>query len=111
MHAAFATNTVSFEGKNAVESVKTVQVKWGPGRKITPIEGTESEVKADVVLIAMGYAHPSHAIVKALGLATDKRGSIAAPVDGPEAWRTAAEGIFAAGDGRFRSVACRQRSG
>ena len=97
----FATNTVSFEGKNAVESVKTVQVKWGPGRKITPIEGTESEVKADVVLIAMGYAHPSHAIVKALGLATDKRGSIAAPVDGPEAWRTAAEGIFAAGDGRF----------
>ena len=53
------------------------------------------------MLIAMGYAHPSHAIVKALGLATDKRGSIAAPVDGPEAWRTAAEGIFAAGDGRF----------
>jgi len=51
------------------------------------------------VLIAMGYAHPSHAIVKALGLVTDKRGSIAAAVDGPEAWRTAAEGIFAAGGG------------
>ena len=80
--------------------MRTVEVTWGPGRKITPVEGTEKEIPADVVLIAMGYAHPSHRLVDALGLGTDKRGSIEAPDHGAGAWRTASEGVFAAGDGR-----------
>lgn len=96
----FSTSTTSFTGEDAVTGVKTVEVTWGPGRKITPVEGTEKDIPADVVLIAMGYAHPSHRLVEALGLGTDKRGSIEAPVEGRGAWRTASEGVFAAGDGR-----------
>ncbi|MDO5532029.1 glutamate synthase subunit beta [Sutterella sp.] len=96
----FSTSTTAFEGDGRLERVKTVKVKWGPNRKITPVKGTEQEFPADVVLIAMGYAHPTHTLVKTLGLATDRRGSLTTEVEGPAAWRTAREGVFAAGDGR-----------
>ena len=96
----FSTSTTAFKGKTKLEAVETVEVKWGPGRRITPVKGTGKTIPADVVLIAMGYAHPTHTLVHTLGLTTDRRGSLETPVEGLQAWRTACEGVFAAGDGR-----------
>ncbi len=99
----FSTSTTEFLGEESGErlrAVRTVQVAWGPGRVITPVEGTEEEISADVVLIAMGYAHPDQGLIHGLGLATDRRGSIAAQTEGARAWRTGTADVFAAGDAR-----------
>ena len=48
----------------------------------------------------MGYSHPSSALIKEFNLETDKRGNIKASVEGPDAYRTSNEKVFAAGDGR-----------
>ncbi len=96
----FACSTTKFTGKGTVDGVDTVQVKWGPKRKITPLPGTEDHIAADIVLIAMGYAHPSAALVQAFDLKTDARGNVLAPLDGENAYRTSHPRVFAAGDGR-----------
>lgn len=96
----FACNTERFCGTDKLTGVDTCQVKWGPHRKITKLEGTEGHIDADIALIAMGYSHPASGLVKAFGLATDKRGNIAAPTDGDNAYVTSNPKVFAAGDGR-----------
>ena len=83
-----------------LKSVKTQKVKWGQGRQFSGIEGTESSIDADVVLIAMGYSHPSQSLVKEFNLATDKRGNILAATEGKNAYMTSCDKVFAAGDGR-----------
>jgi glutamate synthase (NADPH/NADH) small chain len=56
--------------------------------------GTEFSVKADLVLLAMGFVHVVHeGLVEQLGLALDGRGNVAV-----RNWMTSQEGIFAAGD-------------
>ena len=96
----FSTNTTAFEGKDKLEAVLTQKVKWGEGRQFDGIAGTESKIKADVVLIAMGYSHPSSALIKEFNLETDKRGNIKADTQGAKAYQTSCEKVFAAGDGR-----------
>lgn len=96
----FSTNTTAFEGDGVLKSVKTQKVKWGQGRQFSGIEGTESSIDADVVLIAMGYSHPSQSLVKEFNLATDKRGNILAATEGKNAYMTSCDKVFAAGDGR-----------
>src|SRR5213078_2539914 len=66
--------------------------------KFKPIPGTEFDVKADLVLLAMGFVHPVHeGMVKALGLALDPRGNVRANTDD---YRTSIDKVFAAGDMR-----------
>lgn len=96
----FSTNTLEFIGKGNVKSVKVNRVKWTAPRKFEGIDGTESSIDADVVLIAMGYAHPSASLVQEFNLETDKRGNILAKTEGKDAYRTSNPKIFAAGDGR-----------
>ena len=103
----FATNTTSFVAKKdspgakpQVGSVTTVQVKWGPKRKITPIKGTESIIDADVVLIAMGYQHPSQQAFAQSHLNQDERGNFAATTQGAAAFHSSDPKVFVAGDCR-----------
>jgi glutamate synthase (NADPH/NADH) small chain len=66
--------------------------------KFKPIPGTEFEVKADLVLLAMGFVHPVHeGMIKALGLDLDQRGNVKADTAG---YRSSNPKIFAAGDMR-----------
>ena len=45
--------------------------------KFQPIPGTEFELEADLVLLAMGFVHPVHeGMVKALDVALDQRGNV-----------------------------------
>ncbi|MDX2055855.1 MAG: glutamate synthase subunit beta [Polyangiaceae bacterium] len=89
---SIATERVSGEGR--VEKLHCVRVEW-KGGKLERIAGTEFEVKADLVLLAMGFIHPEHrGLVADLGLKLDPRGNIAVDED----FMTSEKGIFAAGD-------------
>lgn len=72
------------------------------GVRLTPrmqrIEGTEFEIQADLVLLAMGFTQPVHeGMLDALGVAYDRRGNVEADT---EAYRTSVDKVFTAGDMR-----------
>jgi glutamate synthase (NADPH/NADH) small chain len=91
----FAVNTTLFSGENgSVKKLHCVRVD----DKFKPIAGTEFEIEADLVLLAMGFVHPVHeGLLKDLGLKLDQRGNVAASTDD---YRTSADKVFAAGDMR-----------
>jgi glutamate synthase (NADPH) small chain len=91
----FAVMTQKFSGKGGcVDTLHCVRVD----AKMQPIQGSEFEVKADLVLLAMGFVHPVHeGMVQALGLALDPRGNVRANTDD---YHTSLEKVFAAGDMR-----------
>jgi len=60
-----------------------------------PVEGSERELPADLVLLAMGFLHPEAELIDALGLEKDGRGNIKAGT-----YETSVSGVFAAGDCR-----------
>ena len=85
-----------------VEALECVRVEWvddGAGRqKMTQIEGSEFQLKADLVLLAMGFVGPHHAgMLDQSGVMLDARGNVAADTVG---YATSIEGVFAAGDMR-----------
>lgn len=100
----FATNTTSFvpskDDSSKVGSITTVQVKWGPKRKITPIKGTESMLDADIVLIAMGYSHPSQKAFEQAGFTQDERHNFSATTQGSHAFLSSDPQVFVTGDCR-----------
>jgi glutamate synthase (NADPH/NADH) small chain len=66
--------------------------------KFKPISGTEFELPADLVLLAMGFVHPTHeGMIMELGLALDPRGNVKADTDH---YVSSEPKIFAAGDMR-----------
>jgi glutamate synthase (NADPH) small chain len=91
----FAVMTQKFSGKGGrVDTLHCVRVD----AKMQPIQGSEFEVKADLVLLAMGFVHPVHeGMVQALGLELDPRGNVRANTDD---YHTSLEKVFAAGDMR-----------
>ena len=60
-----------------------------------PLEGTDFEVKADLVLLSMGFLRPEQSLLAALYVEKDRRGSARAPT-----YETSVPGVFAAGDAR-----------
>jgi glutamate synthase (NADPH) small chain len=63
-----------------------------------PIAGTEFDLRADLILLAMGFVHPVHeGMIESLGLALDQRGNVKADTEG---YRTSNEKVFACGDMR-----------
>jgi glutamate synthase (NADPH/NADH) small chain len=66
--------------------------------KFKPVPGTEFEVEADLVLLAMGFVSPVHeGMIKTLGVELDQRGNVKADTD---AYATSVPKVFAAGDMR-----------
>ena len=91
----FAVGTQKFTGENG--AVKTLHCARLDA-KFKPIAGTEFEIKADLVLLAMGFVHPLHdGMVKSLGVALDARGNVNADTN---AYLTSVPKVFAAGDMR-----------
>ncbi|TLY73459.1 MAG: glutamate synthase subunit beta [Gammaproteobacteria bacterium] len=91
----FAVGTLKFSGENGV--VKTLHCAKVDS-KFKPIPGTEFDVKADLVLLAMGFVHPVHeGMIKALGLDLDPRGNVKADT---LAYRSSNPKVFACGDMR-----------
>lgn len=91
----FSVVTQKFTGeKGCVKKLHCARVD----DKMTPIPSSEFELKADLVLLAMGFVHPIHeGMIKSLGLTLDKRGNIEANTT---AYQSSNPKIFAAGDMR-----------
>jgi glutamate synthase (NADPH/NADH) small chain len=91
----FAVLTQKFTGENGqVKTLHCVKVD----AKMQPVAGSEFEIEADLVLLAMGFVHPVHeGMLKSLGLALDQRGNISADTF---AYKTSVPKVFAAGDMR-----------
>ena len=96
----FAIATKEFLGeKGKVTGVKTVRVEWVNG-KVVEVPGSEQILKADLVLLAMGFVSPVAAIVEAFGVSKDARGNAKATTEFNGGYRTNAAKVFAAGDMR-----------
>jgi glutamate synthase (NADPH/NADH) small chain len=68
-----------------------------PAPPFGPVAGTEGELKADLVLLAMGFLHPQHeGVVEQAGAELDGRGNLKAGAS----HATTTPGVFAAGDAR-----------
>jgi glutamate synthase (NADPH/NADH) small chain len=91
----FAVGTVRFEGKNGhVTKLHCARV----GADFKPIPGTEFELKADLVLLAMGFVSPvAEGLLEKLGVKLDPRGNVAANT---LSYKSSVEKVFAAGDMR-----------
>jgi glutamate synthase (NADPH/NADH) small chain len=86
--------------KGAVSGVVTVNVEWvrEGGRMIPkPVPGSESEIKADMVITAMGFTGPERALIDQFQIEVDARGNVAA---NDSDYKSSLLTVFAAGDMR-----------
>jgi glutamate synthase (NADPH/NADH) small chain len=91
----FAVLTREFTGENGhVKKLHCVHVD----AQFKPVAGTEFEIEADLVLLAMGFVHPLHeGLLKTLDVALDTRGNVNADTD---SYLTSVPKVFTAGDMR-----------
>jgi glutamate synthase (NADPH) small chain len=99
----WAILTKAFTGREGrVTGLDMVRSEWCVGAsgrmELQEVAGSAFHIKADLVLLAMGFVHPEHeGAVAGLGLALDPRGNIEANT---EDYRTSRPKIFTAGDAR-----------
>ena len=93
--------TKRFEGaKGKVQKIVAVRVEWKDG-KMTEVPGSEFELQADLVLLAMGFLGPvKPGLLEQLGLEQDARGNVQAVTEGDACYQTSNPKVFAAGDMR-----------
>ncbi|MFN3569222.1 MAG: FAD-dependent oxidoreductase, partial [Polaromonas sp.] len=76
---------------------KTVRVEWKDG-KMVEVAGSEQTLKADLVLLAMGFVAPVSAVLDAFGIEKDGRGNAKASTDFTGGYATNVPRVFVAGD-------------
>ena len=91
----YAVLSQKFEGAGGkVKKLHCIKVD----DKFKPLPGTEFELDAELVLLAMGFVHPVHeGMIKSLGVELDQRGNVKADTN---AYATSSPKVFAAGDMR-----------
>ena len=82
-----------------VKALRAVRLEWKDG-KPQEMPGTEFDMPADLVLLAMGFVSPLQSLLEELGVQKDARGNARAATEGPKAYATSAPKVFAAGDTR-----------
>ena len=99
----WAVATSRFEGRDGrVEKLVAVRVEWqqdaGGALKMVEVPGSEFEMKADLVLLAMGFVGPvREGLLEELGVESDPRSNVRADT---ESYQTSVPKVFAAGDMR-----------
>ena len=102
----WAITTRAFQGENGkVKSLVVTRVRWEKDAvsgqmRMAEIPGTEFELPADLVLLAMGFVSPVPSVLEAFGVAKDARGNARATTDGAGCYQTCVPKVFAAGDMR-----------
>ena len=92
--------TKSFEGKNGkVTELIASKVEWRDG-KMQEVLNSDFTIKADLVLLAMGFMGPKKNILDKFLIEKDQRGNAKATTDGEKSYYTSREKVFAAGDMR-----------
>ncbi len=96
----WAVATKRLEGKGGkVEKLIACRVEWKDG-KMQEVPDSEFEMKADLVLLAMGFVSPVAQVLEAFGVDKDGRGNAKATTDGDGCYATSVTKVFAAGDMR-----------
>ncbi|MDR3451767.1 MAG: glutamate synthase subunit beta [Rhodoferax sp.] len=96
----FAISTKAFVGdKGKVTGLTTVRVEWKDG-KMVEVPGSEQTLKADLVLLAMGFVAPVGSVLEGFGVEKDARGNAKAGTEALGGYATNVPGVFAAGDMR-----------
>jgi glutamate synthase (NADPH/NADH) small chain len=96
----WSINTLRFKGQDGhVAAMECVKLEWGKGEDgrttMTPIPGSEFELEADLVLLAMGFVRPVHdGLLDSIGVEYDARGNVKTDIE----MMTSVPGVFAAGD-------------
>ena len=91
----FSVVTTHFSGVDGHVAAQHI-AQAGAAPPFAPVAGTERELKADLVLLAMGFLHPQQeGIVEQLGCELDPRGNVRGAT-----YETSVPGVFAAGDAR-----------
>jgi len=99
--------TKAFVGENGkVTKLVGARLEWtkdaASGQmKMTEVAGSQFEIPADLVLLAMGFVGPvADGLLKELGVERDPRGNVKATTEGAGAYQTSIPKVFAAGDMR-----------
>ncbi|MFZ2528039.1 MAG: glutamate synthase subunit beta [Rhodococcus sp. (in: high G+C Gram-positive bacteria)] len=98
----FSVNTEQFVGDGGtVRALKAHEVQMVAGR-FEKVDGTDFEIEADLVLLAMGFVGPEKpGLLTDLGVDYNERGNVARSTE----WSTNVDGVFVAGDmGRGQSL-------
>jgi glutamate synthase (NADPH) small chain len=92
----WAVSTTKFTGDKDGNVKKLHCIQVGPPPTFEPIPGTEFELDADLVLLAMGFTGPTKAgMIEQLKLELDQRGNVKT-----DNYASSVQGVFAAGDMR-----------
>jgi glutamate synthase (NADPH) small chain len=89
-------------GNGKIEALECVRIEWARGADgrmaMQEVEGSRFELKADLVLLAMGFLGPRKpGMLEQAGVTLDPRGNVAANV---QDYKTSVPKLFAAGDMR-----------
>jgi glutamate synthase (NADPH/NADH) small chain len=91
---AVATTRLADDGRGGVSALHVAQAESSP--PFAPVPGTEQELPAQLVLLAMGFLHPEQELLEQLGVERTDGGNVRAV----KPYTTSVEGVFAAGDAR-----------
>jgi glutamate synthase (NADPH/NADH) small chain len=92
--------TKSFVGEEGkVKQLIATKVEWRDG-KMQEIPDTDFKLKADLVLLAMGFMGPQQTMLDKFLIEKDQRGNAKASTEGEKAYSTSRKKVFAAGDMR-----------
>ena len=94
----FSISTKEFIGEGGkVTGLKTVNVEFKDG-KLVDVPGSEQILKADLVLLAMGFVNPVATVLESFGVDKDARGNAKAGTEAVGGYATNVPKVFAAGD-------------
>ena len=94
----FAISTKELLGeKGQVTGLKTVRIEWKDG-KMVEVPGSEQTLKADLVLLAMGFVSPVASVLESFGISKDARGNAKASDAFTGGYATNVPKVFVAGD-------------
>ena len=96
---SIATKSFVDDGNGKVKELIASKVKWEDG-KMKEIPGSEFKLKADLVLLAMGFISPQQKILDLFNVEKDQRGNAKADTEGDSSYATSKNKVFAAGDMR-----------
>ncbi len=91
---SIATTRFVDDGAGAVAALEIARAESAP--PFAPVPGSERELKAQLVLLAMGFLHPEQGLLDQLGVEKDPRGNVKTR----RPYASSVDGVFAAGDAR-----------
>ncbi|MEZ5727701.1 MAG: glutamate synthase subunit beta, partial [Burkholderiaceae bacterium] len=102
---AVTTKSLKSDERGHVRALVAARVEWvrdeASGQmRMQEVPGSEFEMPADLVLLAMGFVSPIAGVLDAFGVNKDGRGNASADTEGARAYFTNVDGVFAAGDMR-----------